>query len=309
MVHADQLPNPRRTALVRIHPTWQITRKALTATAIAAMITGGAFLSSGTASASTLLASSCAGSVSGNMGDQIAVQGSSLADTVTQAAKVKEIFLHLNGVNPDGLGKAIAAKGALIIGTIPNASGGGIGGDVVAATVVQALQTDGNLGWVGGDKQAVLDSIRASVTKSCGLTALALNYTSPTTTTSGDYNLAPGSSTALPGSLLPGSNGSAPQRDYSGIPTASIPSFAVPPGVRYPASGAVPGQPSPEYGLPSDGGATEQQADIRNAGNADALAAPDSSTGGVQLPMLLAVMALAGVTAALVRTWVLRRVS
>jgi hypothetical protein len=310
MVHADRLPNLRRTALVRIHPTWQLTRKALTATAIAAMVTGGAFLSSGTASASTLLASSCAGSVSGNMGDQIAVQGSTLTDTVTQAAKVKEIFLHLNGVNPDGLGKAIAAKGAFIVGTIPNASGGGIGGDVVATTVVQALQNDSNLGWISGDKQAVLDSIRAAVTKSCGLTALALNYTAPATTTTGDYTPAPGSSSALPGGLLAGNNGAVPQRDYSGIPAAPIPSFAVPPGVRYPAAGgAVPGQPSPEYGLPGDGGATQQQADVRNAGNAAALAAPDSPAGGVQLPMLLAVMALAGVTAALVRTWVLRRVS
>jgi hypothetical protein len=83
----------------------------------------------------------------------------------------------------------------------------------------------------------------------------------------------------------------------------------MPPGVRYPASAGVPGAPSPEYGLPGDGGDSQQQADIRNTGNADALAAPDSSVGGVQLPMLLAVMALAGVTAALVRTWVLRRVS
>lgn len=295
---------------MRTHPTWQITRKAFTATAIAAMVTGGAFLASGTASASTLLASSCAGSVSGNMGDQIAVQGSTLTDTVTQAAKVKEIFLHLNGVNPDGLGKAIAAKGALVFGTIPNTSGGTIGGDVVAATVVQALQNDSNLGWVSGDKQAVLDSIRSSVTKSCGLTTLALNYVAPTTTTSGDYTPAPGSSSVLPGSgLLPGSTGTAPQRDYSGIPTAVAPGFAVPPGVRYPASAGVPGAPSPEYGLPGDGGNSQQQADIRNTGNADALAAPDSSVGGVQLPMLLAVMALAGVTAALVRTWVLRRVS
>jgi hypothetical protein len=302
---------------VRIHPTWHTTRKALTATAIAAVLGGGAFLGGGTASASTLLANGCSGSVSGNMGDQIAVQGSTLADTVKTAAAAKKQTLlwiiPLNGVDPDGLAKAITAKGAVIIGEIPNAAGGSIGGDVVSAAVSQALNGNAALGWSADTKTGVLQAISTAVTKACGLNTLALNYAAPTTSPSSS---SPTSSYGQPpatdgngGVLLGSGSASAPQRNYSGIPTAVAPGFAVPPGVRYPAAGGIPGQPAPEYGLPGDGGSQQQSSDVRNAGNASALAAPDSSLGGVQLPMLLAVMALAGVTAALVRTWVLRRVS
>jgi ribose/xylose/arabinose/galactoside ABC-type transport system permease subunit len=57
---------------VLVRKTWQTTRRALTLTAIAAFVTGGAFLSAGTASAATTLVSnSCTGSVTGQMGDQV----------------------------------------------------------------------------------------------------------------------------------------------------------------------------------------------------------------------------------------------
>ena len=47
---------------------------------------------------------------------------------------------------------------------------------------------------------------------------------------------------------------------------------------------------------------------MRTAGHAEALGPAGTPGSGVGLPMLLAVLMLAGVTAALVRTWVLRRV-
>jgi hypothetical protein len=293
---------------------WQTTRKALTITAMAAVVTGGALSTTGSAAASTMLADSCAGSVTGNMGDQIAVPGKSLSDVVKTAAKTKEIFLHLNGVDPDALAKAIADKGALTVGQIPQTAGSSIGGSVVASVVTQALQNEGGLGLLG-TKNETLDAIRAGVTKSCGITVIAVNYVSPTTARGDGTATGPGGTTA-PGGTLVGTGGvagtgTAPPRDYSNIPAASAGGFAVPPGIKYPANNPLPGQQSPEFGIlgaGADTGQPDQSADVRNAGNADALASPVPA-GDIQLPMLFAVMALAGVTAALVRTWVLRKVS
>jgi hypothetical protein len=85
--------------------------------------------------------------------------------------------------------------------------------------------------------------------------------------------------------------------DYSSIPFARPGLFAPSPGVRY--GGSVSGY-TPQFGiLPSDPDG------VQTAGHADALGTPSSTK--IALPVLLAVFALSGVTAALVRTWVLRR--
>jgi len=311
-------PMVRRTVLVPKFHIWQTTRKTLTVTAMAAVVTGGAFLTTGSASASTMLADSCAGSVTGSMGDQVAVRGQSLSDVVKTAAKTKEIFLHLNGVDPDALAKAIAGKGALTIGEIPRAAGSTIGGSVVASVVTQALQNESSLGFFD-TKNQTLDAIRAGVTKSCGITTIASNY-APPSSAGNNPAAAPGTPSGSGTGVSPGTSlgtggvggtGIAPPRDYSDIPVASAGGFAIPPGIKYPANSPLPGQQSPEFGIlgaGSDTGQPNQSADVRNAGNADALASP-MSADDVQLPMLFAVLALAGVTAALVRTWVLRKVS
>jgi hypothetical protein len=46
---------------------------------------------------------------------------------------------------------------------------------------------------------------------------------------------------------------------------------------------------------------------VSNAGRAEAIGPDQGQHQAVQLPMLLAVVSLAGAAAALVRTWVLRR--
>ena len=75
--------------------------------------------------------------------------------------------------------------------------------------------------------------------------------------------------------------------------------FAPSPGVRY--GGAVSGY-TPQFGIL---GADPNQNGVSVAGNAEALRAPSGTR--IAFPVLLAVFALSGVTAALVRTWVLRR--
>jgi hypothetical protein len=93
--------------------------------------------------------------------------------------------------------------------------------------------------------------------------------------------------------------GRSPMADYSNIPFARAGLWAPSPGVRY--GGGVPGY-SPEFGIVGD---TPPDDGISVAGRAEALSPPKSQR--VEFPVLLAVLAMSGVTAALVRTWVLRR--
>jgi hypothetical protein len=67
----------------------------------------------------------------------------------------------------------------------------------------------------------------------------------------------------------------------------------------------VPGF-SPQFGML---GQNNQQGQVQNAGEAESLNAPGtpSSSNDVGLPVLVAVLTLSGVTATLVRSWVLRR--
>lgn len=93
--------------------------------------------------------------------------------------------------------------------------------------------------------------------------------------------------------------GRSPMADYSNIPFARAGLWAPSPGVRY--GGSVPGY-SPEFGIVGD---TPPDDGISVAGRAEALSPPKNQR--VEFPVLLAVLFLSGVTAALVRTWVLRK--
>jgi hypothetical protein len=299
--------------LVRKIPTWQTTRRALTVSAIAAFVTGGAFLSAGTASASQqVVSNTCTGTVSGRMGDQVAIDGASVKTLVT------------NGANNAGTlavgswaGDSIAKNHAILVGQVPNSAGGEASGAAIGKAVRTALSDSGTWG-LGFDWNKTLNSVESTVAKSCNLTLLAADYVAPNTPNQpgtggtqpgGGTATVPGGSTGNLSNLNPGtaggSGGTAPMRDYGGIPTATA-GTAVAPGVRYPANGTLPGDASaPQAGTGDQAG---QGADIRDAGNAQSLSSPAGSND-VQLPMLLAVIVLAGVTAALVRTWVLRRAS
>jgi hypothetical protein len=86
--------------------------------------------------------------------------------------------------------------------------------------------------------------------------------------------------------------------NYGNIPFARAGLFSPSPGVRY--GGSVSGY-TPQFGIL---GAANPDA-VQAAGHAEALR-PSGGTK-IALPVLLAVLALSCVTAALVRTWVLRR--
>ncbi|MEV6642818.1 hypothetical protein [Amycolatopsis sp. NPDC051371] len=288
-----------------------LVRKTLTVAAVAAFVAGGAFLSTGTASASQqVVSASCTGTVTGQMGDQVAIDGASVKTLVT------------NGANNAGTlavgswaGDSIAKNHAILVGQVPNSAGGEATGAAIGKAVRTALAASGTWG-LGFDWNKTLNSVESTVAKGCNLTLLAGNYVAPSTpgqpggtgTTAGGTGTAPGGTAGNLSNLNPGNaagSGTAPMRDYGGIPTATA-GTAVAPGVHYPADGTLPGDASAPQG--DTGAQSGQGADIRDAGNAQSLASP-SSSNDVQLPMLLAVIVLAGVTAGLVRTWVLRRAS
>ncbi len=101
--------------------------------------------------------------------------------------------------------------------------------------------------------------------------------------------------------------GYAPMRDYSGIPFATAGLFTPSPAIRY--GSQIPGY-APQYGLTGPDQAADGNSGIQTAGQAEALpSASDGFTDGSNLPLLIAVLALSGVSAGLVRTWVLRRMA
>lgn len=288
-------------------PTWtqlfRTTRRVLTAGALAACLSGALY--TGAASASTVLAQGCGGSTVGNIGDQVAVQGKDIADLVKAGAKEQEVLLHVNGVDPDKVAQAVTDKGAITVGQVPNAPNAPIGGQNIATAVTTALRGADGLGypWDAQQQQKTLDAIGNKLASSCGMTVYASNFSAVTTLP----GVVPGT-TPVPPATLPGAGSygtgaaTAPPRDYGNVP-AAVPGvgLGVAPGERYPNTAPIAGLPSPELL-----GSASGQTDVRNAGNANSLAATPSSSN-VQLPMLLAVVALAGVSAALVRTWVLRK--
>ncbi|WP_181777293.1 hypothetical protein [Amycolatopsis pittospori] len=290
---------------------WQTTRKALTVSALAAMVTGGAFLTGGTASAATTLANACSGTVNGGMGDTVAITGTSVKELVRAGAREAGTLALWDVAAND-----IAKVNTISVGAVPNSSGGTVDGKTIGAAVRQAVKETKSWG-LGLDPNKTLNSIEHKVAGSCGLTTVATNYVAPTlpapgTTAPQQGGNGGGTNGVAPGTpnLLPGGNGTgyAPPREYGNLPVAQ-PGVAVAPGVRYPANSPLPGEGGPQYGVPGADGQAGQGADVRNAGNAEALATDGMPGGDVQLPMLLAVLVLAGVTAALVRTWVLRRVA
>jgi hypothetical protein len=95
--------------------------------------------------------------------------------------------------------------------------------------------------------------------------------------------------------------GRSPMADYSTIPFAQAGLYAPSPGVRY--GGGVPGY-SPQFGIlgvdnpPNDG--------VQAAGHAEAIGGVPNRPD-IDISVLIAVLVLSGATAALVRTWVLRK--
>lgn len=301
---------------------------------------------SGTASAAEpIVVGSCATSVQGTPGQPVSLAPAAVLGTVTDAITAIPV---LGPILVGGAKQAFAALPPIPIGAVPNGTGyitGGtianavtaelrkipLLGEIIAQVVVNAQAALTQLCGVtvtGTNAAAapVQDGAAAAAETSREITEQILPGStgngggSPGGGTTPKPGTTPGpgggSGTPAPNQPVTGgmsglgldlyqpglwNYGRSPMADYSNIPFARPGLWAPSPGVRY--GGGVPGY-SPEFGI---GGDTPPDDGVSVAGRAEAMSPPNNQR--VEFPVLLAVLALSGVTAAMVRTWVLRRTS
>jgi len=278
---------------------------------------------------------SCATSVQGAPGQPVSLQSSAVLGVVVDAVRAVPI---LGPPLAAGTQTAVQALPPIPIGVLPTGTGHITGATIANAVVVEL----GKLPLLGPVIVQVTQSVQGTLTSVCGVTVTGVNTAAAPvqegakavadTSQQATGGLVPGGAPLpggtpgpVPGSgpggaqsppppaganqlVLGGANGGAdlsrylwgraPMTDYGSIPFATAGLFAPSPGARY--GGTVSGY-NPQFGVLG----ADAQDGVRVAGNAEAL----RPNGGarVALPVLLAVFALSGVTAALVRTWVLRR--
>ncbi len=299
-------------------------------------------LGGGTATAAEpIVIGSCAASVQGTPGQPVSLSPGAVLGVVTDAVRA----VPLLGPPLAGAAKsAFAALPPIPIGALPNGAGF-ITGGTIANAVVAELKKIPLLGPVLGAVVTSVQSTLAGVcgVSVTGANAVAAPVqdgakavadaseeamgTLPGGTPGGTGPGNPGPGTPGPGQPptgMPGPNqpptggyqgpgwqlytpglwnfGRSPMADYGSIPFAQAGLFAPSPGVRY--GGSVPGY-SPEFGILGDPDIDTADGVQQAAGRAEAFTPPGDQH--IAFPVLLAVLALSCVTAALVRTWVLRR--
>jgi hypothetical protein len=277
--------------------------------ALATFFTGASLAVAGTASAATVVANGCTGSVTGKTGDQVAVSGPALRELVRQSTQESVNLLNLLTVQPDAVADAIASNASIPVGSIPGQKTGEVAGSAIGSAVASSLANANGLGLLPATRQAVLSHIQQRVSGRCGLTTLASDYPPPSSSSPNSPSPSSHTPSTQP-QTNPGANTTGQQGGGAAAPTSvGTAGSATPPGTKAPTTGSAAGQSNQSQGqqftildptTPPDGPA------IHNTGEAQALTSKVSSDS-LGLPILLAVLALAGVSAALVRTWVLRR--
>jgi len=297
----------------------------------------------GTANAAEpIVIGDCSVNVQGTPGQPVSIAPAAVLGIVTDAVRAVPI---LGPPLAASANQAFAALPPIPIGALPNGTGYITGGTIanavvaelkkipllgpVLASVVSTVQAqltqlcgvtvtgvNAAAAPVQDGAKAVADASEAAVAQATGQTGGTPGAPGSNPGTGGggtSGGSTSGGTTAPTSPVLGGLNnlglqlysgglwdyGRSPMADYSNIPFARAGLWAPSPGVRY--GGGVPGY-SPEFGIVGD---TPPDDGISVAGRAEALSPPKSQR--VEFPVLLAVLAMSGVTAALVRTWVLRR--
>jgi hypothetical protein len=297
----------------------------------------------GTANAAEpIVIGSCATSVQGTPGQPVSLAPAAVLGIVTDAVRAVPI---LGPPLAASANQAFAALPPIPIGALPTGTGVITGGTIANAVVAELKKipllgpvlaavvttVQGQLTQLCGvtvtgvntaaapvqdGAKAVADASEAAVAQATGQTGGTPSAPGSNPGTGGggtSGGSTSGGTTAPTSPVLGGLNnlglqlysgglwdyGRSPMADYSNIPFARAGLWAPSPGVRY--GGGVPGY-SPEFGIVGD---TPPDDGISVAGRAEALSPPKNQR--VEFPVLLAVLAMSGVTAALVRTWVLRR--
>lgn len=314
------------------------SRRAKSATAAAALIfaaTTAGLMASGqeAAAAQPIVVGSCATTIQGAPGTPLALSPSAVLAPVLNVVRAVPL------VGPglvSGVTQQVNAMGNIPLGALPGSDVTLSGGSIAGVAVPRIQDAINKVPLIGPVLGQIVTGVQGALAAGCQLTVDVVNAaaapvqdgTAAVADTSQQvFGPSPGpggpgtppSQGTPPGTqpsnqpVVGGLNGidlslyspglwnlgRSPMADYSSIPFAVPGMYSPSPGVRY--GGSVPGY-SPEFGIL---GAEDPADQVQQAGRAESMATPAQAK--VALPVLLAVLALSCVTAALVRTWVLRR--
>lgn len=288
-------------------------RRALTSAGVVWFIAAASLLGMTSTAAASVSAKSCSGSTSGEVGEAVLLKSDSVKYYVVKS--VHDGFeSRLLGVKNEQtrMREAFDADKfePIRLPKVPDSATSSLSGGRIADAVLAKIDSVPEVEDIAKDEEN-RKKISETVAKNCGLTVKATNYVPPTSGTAGRSGTGSGSSPGTEsGTGADESDASesrqrygtgaarAPRRDYGDIPFAT-------PGTVGGDKDPLPGF-APPRGQAGEFGSDAEREDLDNAGNAEAVSSGPRQQ--VQLPMLLAVVALACVAAALVRTWVLRRV-
>lgn len=299
-------------------PSYRCTRRALSAVLVGGIACASLFGLTHTAAA-TVTAASCSGSIAGKVGEAVKLKSETVKKYVVGAVDDGPEAPLFGWKNEQTRMREAFEEGKfepIKLPKVPDSASTQLKGKRIATAVLAKIDSVDEVSDIANDEEN-RKNIKAAVGENCGLTVKATNYTPPTTAQPGtgsgqqgnDQGPSQGQSTTTPrqtGGAAPppsaryGTDGAAPSQRYYGSRPPSSPLTTGQP--------AQPGLPSSTIGpsaLPEDMGQSDPNVD--NAGNAQAIEA-ERKAAAVRLPLLIAVVALACVAAALVRTWVLRKV-
>lgn len=279
-------------------------RKVAALGAVAFLVLGSSALAFPGAAVADTKSTNCGGSVTGQVGDTV------LGNTSVLGLNLGSVNLGTISSGTTVLSKTVdSALGIVCTVTVTVTAPVDDVADAVNGATPDALKpvTDPVTGAVTGGTDSLRQATGATPDSSGG------NPANPNNPDSGDTPPAePVPPYVPPSNSPPYSGGSqlgwAAFPYYAGSPMSAFASFpygdtnslfGTAPGLKY---GYGFGDYDPQFGLLGEEG--DDGNPIRNAGNATAL--PSTTGSGIGLPMLLAVLALAGASAGLVRTWVLR---
>lgn len=299
-------------------------RRTMTTLGVAGLIAGvSLFLGVGSASAGTTTATKCSGTVSGKMGDTVALKSAAVQEFVVKSVSGGFDFplIPITKSNQTRLNELFEAGkfNPIALTKVPKAPSGVLNDEKIAQAVVAKIESNEDGKQIlaeNGNKDAVLKAVESNCSD---LTVKATNYVAPSTTT--PPTSAPGSNPGYPGAA-PGTPPTSIGGGFSTLPTYGT-GDARAPRANYDLPFTLPGYgtgtdrasnpygsstPGDDFGVLGGNAGQSSDAAVSNAGNAEQIQAASPASEAIQLPMLLAVVSLACVAAALVRTWVLRRV-
>ncbi|SNR27395.1 hypothetical protein SAMN06265360_10163 [Haloechinothrix alba] len=321
----------------------QHARRTATALGLTGFLTGATLLGGTSTAAAAVSAEDCSAEISGSVGESIELSSDAVRDNVVESVR-DGLDAPLLGIKSERTRMEEAFDAGkfdpIPLGSVPDKGSSVRSGEAIAQAVLDKIDSVPEVEDIA-EREKNRERITDSVSNACAIAVEATDHSSGSDGNDGNDGARSGGDArggsggqqddgSRNGSAQNGQrsgsaagheqdlreryeqfqsrNGSdarAPRRDYGDIPEAQAGSaeYGTAPSELYGTDGST--DSAPEFGML---GADESAGDAgQHPGEAEALAASEQQPT-MQLPVLLAVIALAGTGAALFRTWVLRHV-